>query len=236
MGHVFLVPQLVMLVLAQEEETSMYLQSILAVVILFGTAITQAVQQTIRAGKEGSCSERRTCAHNNWGVYFFVNNVYFSAIVVIRLLFNLRLRTWITGLKGIGSLLAFITSRKCREFQSLCLIFCLGATALSGLVLHSAGLSREGKVPSTGTVVASILTLLLTLAAMLLLLGTYLLPHFSFNHRIIASAAEVDAALGRLGEDHKEELSRRQWHGRYAPVTETPEARMPPQQIFGYQL
>ena len=235
-GHVVLVPQLVMLVLVAEEKTSMVLQFILTVVILLTTGVTQAVQKTITAGKEETCLERRTCAHNSWGWYFFINNIWFSATVLIRLLFNLRWRTWLTGLRVVGPLLAFLTSRKCREFQALCLMACLGATTLSGLVLHTAGLSREGSAPSTGTIVAASLTCLLTFAALSLLLAAYLLPHFGFNHRNVVSEAELKAALERLGEGHRQELSRRWWDGRYSPFTGAREARLPPQQIFSEQL
>jgi len=235
-GHVVLVPQLVMLVLVSEEKTSMVLQFILTVVILLTTAVTQALQKTITTHKEETCLERRTCAHNSWGWYFFINNIWFSATVLIRLLFNLRWRTWLTGLRVVGPLLAFLTSRKCREFQALCLMACLGATTLSGLVLHTAGLSREGTPPSTGTIVAASLTCLLTFAALSLLLAAYLLPHFSFNHRNVVSEAELKAALERLGEAHRQELSRRWWDGRYSPFTGAREARLPPQQIFSEQL
>jgi len=235
-GHVVLVPQLVMLVLMAKEKTSMVLQFILTVVILVVTSFTQAVQKTITNGMEETCLERRTCAHNSWGWYFFVNNMWFSITVLIRLLFNLRWRSWITGLRVVGPLLAFLTSRKCREFQALCLMACLGATTLSGLVLHTAGLSREGEVPSTGTIVAASLTCLLTFAALSLLLAAYLLPHFSFNHRTVVPEAELRAALERLGEAHREELSRRWWDGRYSPFTGTGETRLPPQQIFSKQL
>jgi len=235
-GHVVLVPQLVMLVLVAKEKTSMVLQFILTVVILLVTSLTQAVQKTISAGKEETCLERRTCAHNSWGWYFFINNIWFSATVLIRLLFNLRWRTWLTGLRVVGPLLAFLTSRKCREFQALCLMACLGATTLSGLVLHTAGLSREGSAPSTGTIVAASLTCLLTFAALSLLLAAYLLPHFGFNHRNVVSEAELKAALERLGEGHRQELSRRWWDGRYSPFTGSREARLPPQQIFSEQL
>ena len=235
-GHVVLVPQLVMLVLVAEEKTSMVLQFILTVVILLTTGVTQAVQKTITAGKEETCLERRTCAHNSWGWYFFINNIWFSATVLIRLLFNLRWRTWLTGLRVVGPLLAFLTSRKCREFQALCLMACLGATTLSGLVLHTAGLSREGSAPSTGTIVAASLTCLLTFAALSLLLAAYLLPHFSFNHRNVVTEAELTAALDRLGEAHRQELSRRWWEGRYSPFTGAREARLPPQQTFSEQL
>jgi len=216
-GHVVLVPQLVMLVLVSEEKTSMVLQFILTVVILLTTGVTQALQKTITTHKEETCLERRTCAHNSWGWYFFINNMWFLATVLIRLLFNLRWRTWLTGLRVVGPLLAFLTSRKCREFQALCLMACLGATTLSGLVLHTAGLSREGSAPSTGTIVAASLTCLLTFAALSLLLAAYLLPHFSFNHRTVVPEAELRAALERLGEAHREELSRRWWDGRYSP-------------------
>ena len=235
-GHVVLVPQLVILVLVAEEKTSMVLQLILTVVILLTTGVTQAVQKTITAGKEETCRERRTCAHNSWGWYFFINNIWFSATVLIRLLFNLRWRTWLTGLRVVGPLLAFLTSRKCREFQALCLMACLGATTLSGLVLHTAGLSREGKAPSTGTIVAASLTCLFTFAALSLLLAAYLLPHSSFNHRNVVSEAELKAALERVGEAHRQELSRRWWDGRYSPFTGAREARLPPQQIFSEQL
>jgi len=235
-GHVVLVPQLVMLVLVAKEKTSMVLQFILTVVILVVTSLTQAVQKTITNGMEETCLERRTCAHNSWGWYFFINNIWFSATVLIRLLFNLRWRTWLTGLRVVGPLLAFLTSRKCREFQALCLMACLGATTLSGLVLHSAGLSREGKVPSTETMVAASLTCLLTFAALSLMLAAYLIPHFSFNHRNVVPEVELRAALERLGEAHREELSRRWWDGRYSPFTGAREARLPPQQIFSNQL
>ena len=149
----------------------MVLQFILTVVILLATGVTQAVQKSITDTKEETCLERRTCAHNSWGWYLFFNNIWFSVTVLIRLLFNLRWRTWLTGLRVVGPLLAFLTSRKCREFQALCLMACLGATTLSGLVLHTAGLSREGTPPSTGTIVAASLTCLLTFAALSLLLA-----------------------------------------------------------------
>jgi len=235
-GHVVLVPQLVMLVLVGQEKTTMVLQFVLTVVILLVTSLTQAVQKTISADQEETCLERRTCAHNSWGWYFFINNIWFSATVLIRLLFNLRWRTWLTGLRVVGPLLAFLTSRKCREFQALCLMACLGATTLSGLLLHSAGLSRAGKVPSTETMVAASLTCLLTLAALSLMLAAYLIPHFSFNHRNVVPEAELRAAFERLGEAHREELSRRWWDGRYSPFTGSCDARLPPQQIFSKQL
>merc|ERR1719239_1712355 len=71
-GHVVLVPQLVMLVLVSKEKTSMVLQFILTVVILLTTGVTQALQKTITTHKEETCLERRTCAHNSWGWYFFI--------------------------------------------------------------------------------------------------------------------------------------------------------------------
>ena len=129
-GHVVMVPQLLMLVLVAEEKTTMVLQFILTVVILVMTAVTQGVQKTITAGKEETCLQRRTCAHNSWGWYFFINNVWFAVTVLIRLLYNLRWRTWLTGLRVVGPLLAFLTSRKCREFQALCLMACLGDRGL----------------------------------------------------------------------------------------------------------
>ena len=87
-----------------------------------------------------------------------------------------------------NSLLAVLTSRKCREFQALCLMACLGATTLLGLVLYWSGSSSEGedgKIPSTGTIVAASSTGVLTFAALTLLLVSCLVPHFSFNHRTI---------------------------------------------------
>ena len=128
MGYVVIVPQLVMLVLVAEEKTSMMMQFILTVVILVMTGVTQTVQtiQNLHSQREDTCLQRRTCAHHSWGWYFFVNNVWFSVTVLIRLLFNLRWKTWLTGLRVVGPLLAFLTSRKCREFQALCLMACLG--------------------------------------------------------------------------------------------------------------
>ena len=94
---------------------------------------------------------------------------------------------------------------------------CLGATTLSGVVLYWSGSSSEGedgKIPSTGTIVAASSTGVLTFAALTLLLVSCLVPHFSFNHRTVVSEAELKAALERLGEDHREELSKRWWDGR----------------------
>ena len=136
-GHVVMVPQLLMLVLVAEEKTTLVLQFILTVVILVTTAVTQGVQKTITAGKEETCLQRRTCAHNSWGWYFFINNVWFAATVLVRLLYNLRWRTWLTGLRVVGPLLAFLTSRKCREFQALCLMACLGARGLYSSLFHN---------------------------------------------------------------------------------------------------
>ena len=84
-GHVVLVPQLVMLVLVAEEKTSMVLQFILTVVILLATGVTQAVQKSITDAKEETCLERRTCAHNSCDWYFFINNIGFIVTVLIRL-------------------------------------------------------------------------------------------------------------------------------------------------------
>ena len=92
---------------------------------------------------------------------------------------------------------------------------CLGATTLLGLVLYWSGSSSEGedgKIPSTGTIVAASSTGVLTFAALTLLLASCLVPHFSFNHRTLVS--ELKAALKRLGEDHREELFNRWWDGR----------------------
>ena len=94
---------------------------------------------------------------------------------------------------------------------------CLGATTLSGLVLYWSGSSSEGedgKIPSTGTIVAASSTGVLTFAALTLLLASCLVPQFSFNHRTVVSEAELKAALERLGQDHREELSKRWWDGR----------------------
>merc|ERR1712112_801505 len=115
----------------------MVLQFILTVVILVMTAVTQGVQKTITAGKEETCLQRRTCAHNSWGWYFFINNVWFAATVLVRLLYNLRWRTWLTGLRVVGPLLAFLTSRKCREFQALCLMACLGDRGLYSFLFQN---------------------------------------------------------------------------------------------------
>ena len=102
--------------------------------------------------------------------------------------------------------------------------------------VHTTGLSRQGLAPSTGTIIAASLTCLLTFAALSLLLAAYLLPHFSFNHRNVVTEAELTAALDRLGEAHRQELSRRWWEGRYSPFTGAGEARLPPQQTFSEQL
>ena len=216
-GHVFFVPQLLMLVLVAEEKTSMVLQFIFMVIISLVTATTHVLSHTIKAKREETCNERRSCTHNIWGWYFFINNIWFSVTVLLRLLFNLRWRMWCTNLRVVGPLIAFLTSRKCREFQALCLMACLGATTLSGLVLYWPGFSGDGgdgKIPSTGTIVAASSTGVLTFAALTLLLASYLVPHFSFNHRTVVSEAELKAALERLGEDHREELSKRWWDGR----------------------
>ena len=157
-GHVFFVPQLLMLVLVAEEKTSMVLQFIFMVIIFLVTATTHVLSDTIKAKREETCSERGSCTHNIWGWYFLINNIWFSVTVLLRLLFNLRWRMWCTNLRVVGPLLAFLTSRKCREFQALCLMACLGATTLSGLVLYWSGSSingEDGKIPSTGTIVAA---------------------------------------------------------------------------------
>ena len=104
------------------------------------------------------------------------------------------------------------------------------------MVLHSGRLSNDLDPPSTETIVAASLCCLFTFAALSLLLAAYLLPHYSFNHRNVVPEAELRAALERLGEAHKQELSQRWWDGRYSPFTGAPEARLPPQHIFSEQL
>ena len=66
-GHVFFVPQLLMLVLVAEEKTSMVLQFIFMVIIFLVTATTHVLSNTIKAKKEETRNERCSCTHNTWG-------------------------------------------------------------------------------------------------------------------------------------------------------------------------
>ena len=59
-GHLFFVPQLLMLVLVAEEKSSMVLQFTFMVIIFLVTATTHVLSNTIKAKREETCNERRS--------------------------------------------------------------------------------------------------------------------------------------------------------------------------------
>ena len=59
-GHLFFVPQLLMLVLVAEEKSSMVLQFTFMVIIFLVTATTHVLSNTIKAKREGTFNERRS--------------------------------------------------------------------------------------------------------------------------------------------------------------------------------
>ena len=59
-GHLFFVPQLLMLVLVAEEKSSIVLQFTFMVIIFLVTATTHVLSNTIKAKREETFNERRS--------------------------------------------------------------------------------------------------------------------------------------------------------------------------------
>ena len=215
--HVTLIPQLYMLVLVTREKVTLVGQLVLVVLLLIFTVLTE-VKGIIHAGREElTCQERATCLHRSFGVFLFVNILIFLSLILVRLVFHLRWKTWLLSFKVVGPLLAFLTSRKCREFQALCLLISLGATTLSALTRPSPIMSQ----PVVAAVLTDLLSCLLLLCGLLALLHLYSLSHDSHNHRSLATEGELETALHRLGEEHNEVLTKSLHRStiKYSPFT-----------------
>ena len=179
--HVFLLPQLYMLVLVGREKTTIVFQFIFVLLLIIYTGVTQGHDlHSILQHKE-SCGEEGTCAHRSWSWFLFTNLLVFVSIILVRLLFHSRCKSWLLGFRVLGPLLDFLVSRKVREYQGLCLLLALSATTVSGFSVLSDRKSIMGGV-TVGLAVTDFLSSLFTLAGLLGLVSIYLLTHYGHSH------------------------------------------------------
>ena len=201
-GHVLLVPQLYMLVVVSREEVTLVLQLVLVLLLVVLTAVTQGVHAALKTGD--ACEDKHLCLHQTWGWFLFLNILLFVTIIGVRLLFHIRLKSWLLGFRMVGPILEFLVSRKCRDYQALCLLLSLSAATLSGMVSNAERLSTSSL--SVGAVVTDLVSCLLTLAALMVLVGLYLLTHCTYAHSKVVTHHHLGRVLHLLGENHREVL------------------------------
>ena len=203
--HVFLLPQLYMLVLVGREKTTIVFQFIFVLLLILYTGVTQGhglhsiLQHTQPCDKEG------TCVHKSWSWFLFTNLLVFVSIIMVRLMFHTRCKSWLLGVRVVGPLLDFMVSRKVREYQGLCLLLALSATTVSGFSVLSDRRSIMGGL-TVGVAVADLISSFLTLAGLLGLVSIYLLTHYGHSHRRVVPRSALEAALLGLAEEHAEVL------------------------------
>lgn len=230
-GDVLLLPQLFVLVIAVDERAGMVWQLLCVATLFTLTLLTQSVQKIIMNHAK-SCHQdnyRGGGDHEAWGWWLFFNISWLLVTVVIRQLFGMRLRTRVTNLKAIGPVINFLVSRKSREYSALCLLASLGAAILSGLHIYTAALAH------TGAVVAATLATVAMLGAQVALLAIYLVTHIGYGHLRAVGRGELEAAVARLGEEHREVLEASSYPRKYRPFTRGVQARRPPQVLHPRQ-
>ena len=217
LGHVLLVPQLCMLVLVAPEKVTVVLQLVLVILLTVFTALTQGIHAMLQS--DVSCQVRGTCMHRSWGWVLFINILLFVTIIGVRMLFHIRWKTWLLSFKVIGSIIEFLVSRKCRDYQALCLLLALSATTISGLVI-STDHTDSSDVP-VAAVVTDLVSCLCTVAGLLSLVGIYFLGHYSYSHRRVVTQQRLDVELRRLAQEHHQVLSgdRTVSSNKYCPYT-----------------
>ena len=237
--HILLVPQLYILVVSANEKLTLALQLMLALLLMVLTLITQTVQTVLTDNIEdkGNCEERETCFHNHMAWMLFLNIVIFLTIIFIRVLFNMRLRNWIVGIRVVGPILEFFVSRRSKDFQSLILVINLMVTVLSGMILNTKqlyGSDLPEEIESrTWEILLDLGSALLCLTGFLVLVLIFFHNHTMYSHTRLVSKQRLEQELASLGERHKQVLTkdREISKTKYCPVSRSARPVSSPQQL-----
>ena len=194
------------------EKLTLVLQLVLALLMMMMTLTTQTLQTVLQKNiSDGAgCQERETCIHSYMAWMLFMNIVAFLSIIFIRVLFNMRLRNWIVGIKMVGPVIEFLVSRKSKDFQALILIITLMVTVLSGMILNTKQLYAndmpEEVKSKTVELLVDLGSALMCLAGLLVLVLIYFHSHTMFSHTNLVSEHDLEQELASLGERHKQVL------------------------------
>jgi len=237
--HILLVPQLYILVVNANEKLTLALQLMLALLLMVLTLITQTVQTVLTDNIEdkGSCEDRETCFHGYMAWMLFLNIVVFLTIIFIRVLFNMRLRNWIVGIRVVGPILEFIVSRRSKDFQSLILVIILMVTVLSGSIINTKqlyGNDLPEEIESrTWEILLDLGSALLCLTGFLVLVLIFFHNHTMYSHTRLVSKRRLEQELASLGERHKQVLTkdREISKTKYCPVSRSARPVSSPQQL-----
>ena len=212
--HLFVLPQLYILVVTADEKLTQTLQLVLAVLVMVLTLVTQTIGTLLKnkIPDNPDCTIRGTCLHSYMAWVLFITIIAFLLVIFIRFLFNMRCRRLIVGFKIVGPLIEFVVSRRSKDFLSLMLILILMMTSLSGMILHTKQLYSTH---SPEEIEASVLEILLDLgSAMLCLVGmlclvlVYFHSHTIISHTKLVSGHRLDMELASLGERHRQVLTK----------------------------
>ena len=212
--HLFVLPQLYILVVTADEKLTQTLQLVLAVLVIVLTLVTQTLGTLVKnkIPDYSGCTDRGTCLHSYMAWVLFITIIAFLLVIFIRFLFNTRCRSLIVGFKIVGPIIEFAVSRRSKDFLSLMLILILMMTSLSGMILHTKQLYSTH---SPEEIEASVLEILLDLgSAMLCLIGmlclvlVYFHSHTIISHTKLVSGHRLDMELASLGERHRQVLTK----------------------------
>eukprot|EP00092_Neocalanus_flemingeri_P095170 GFUD01121075.1.p1 GENE.GFUD01121075.1~~GFUD01121075.1.p1 ORF type:complete len:369 (-),score=128.57 GFUD01121075.1:74-1180(-) len=227
LGHLILVPQLYIIVVFADENLTLVLQLVLAMLVMVLALVMQTVRTVLEQNEpEGpDCIEEDTCLHKTWAWMLFINIIIFLTIIFIRVLFNMRLKNLIVRIKCVGPIIEFCVSRRSRDFQCLVLIITLSVTVLSGMILNTQQLysSDQPEVIESKTVelLIDLVSAMVCMVGLLVLVLLYFYSHTSYSHTRVVAEHRVEQELVLLGERHKQVLVRDKTVSKtkYCPVT-----------------
>ena len=212
--HLFLLPQLYILVVTADEKLTQTLQLVLAVLVMVLTLVTQTIGTLLKnkIPDNPDCTIRGTCLHSYMAWVLFITIIAFLLVIFIRFLFNMRCRSLIVGFKIVGPLIEFVVSRRSKDFLSLMLILILMMTSLSGMILHTKQLysthSPEEIEASVLEILLDLGSAMLCLISMLCLVLVYFHSHTIISHTKLVSGHRLDMELASLGERHRQVLTK----------------------------
>jgi len=225
--HMFVLPQLYILVVKADEKLTLVLQLVLAVLVMVTSLITQTLGTVLknRLPNSSDCTERGTCLHNYMAWVLFINIIVFLLVIFIRVLFNMRCKGLILGFKIVGPLIEFCVSRRSKDFQALMLILILMMASLSGMILNTKQLyinsTPEQIEANIGPILLDLGSAMMCLTGMLCLVLIYFHSHTLVSHTKLVSGHRLDQELASMAERHKQVLTkdRKISKTKYCPVS-----------------
>ena len=239
---VLLVPQLYILAVNADEQLTLVLQMVLALLVMVLTLFSQTLHTVLAQNMPDNkhCSERGTCLHSYMAWVLFVMIVVFLAVIFIRVLFNIRFKNLIAGFKIIGPLIEFCVSRRFKDFVSLNLILILIMTVLSGMILNTKQVFStyvpEEMEAMTWEILLDLGSAMMCLTGLLSLVLIYCHNHIIFSHTKLVSEQRLNEELAILGERHKQVLMKDRVvsETKYCPVSRSARP-VRSAQLFGTQ-